>query len=60
MLDLFSIHFEELTDSLESTLEIACDKIECQKAYKNRRIGFNVDSNDSSSRDIKTVQALRR
>lgn len=60
MLDLFSIHFEELTDSLESTFEIACDKIECQKAYKNRRIGFNVDSNDSSSRDIETVQALRR
>ena len=59
MLDLFSLHFEELTDSLKTVLEIVCEKIERQKAYKNRRIGFNANSNNPFSNEKGTMQALR-
>lgn len=60
MLDLFSQHFEELTDSLETALDIVCEKIERQKAYKNRRIGFNANSSNPPSNDTENMQALRK
>lgn len=60
MLDLFSLHFEELTDTLEKALEIVCGKIERQKAYKTRRIGFNANLSNPPSNDTESVQALRK
>lgn len=60
MLDLFSLHFEELTDSLENVLEIVFEKIERHKTHKNRRIGFNAEPNNPPSKDTECVQSLRR
>lgn len=59
MLDLFSQHFEELTGSLKTVLEIVCEKIERQKAYKNRRIGFNAEPANPPLNEKVTIQALR-
>ena len=60
MLELFSRHFEELTDSIDTAVEIACEKIEHHKTHKNRKIGFNIGSNNSSPKEVESVQALRR
>ena len=60
MLDLFSLHFEELTDSLDTVLQIVCEKIERHKNHKNRRIGFNANSSNPPSNDTENMQALRK
>ena len=60
MLDLFSSHFEELTDSIETAVDIVCEKIEHHKTYKNRRIGFNTEPNNPPSKKSESVQSLRK
>ena len=55
MLDLFSSHFDELTDSLETVFEIVCEKIKYHKAHKNQRIGFNSYSCNPSSLERESV-----
>ncbi len=44
MINLFSKHFEELTNSIDEAIDIVCGKMEDQKKVRSRRIGFNVDS----------------
>jgi len=44
MIDLFSKHFEELTESLNEAIDIVCSKMEEQKKVQSRRIGFNTES----------------
>lgn len=59
LLDLFSLHFEELTDSVELAVEIACDKMEQHKTYRSRRIGFNVEPCDVAPKEADRIQALK-
>lgn len=44
LLNLFAIHFEELTDCLDEAADILSLKIEKNKKNQARRIGFNVES----------------
>ncbi len=44
MIGLFSKHFEELTESLDETIDIVCYKIEEQKKVKKHQIGFHAES----------------
>ena len=60
LLNLFSQHFEELTESIEMTMDIACDKVEAHKAYKSRRIGFNAEPCNKQQIESEKIQAIKR
>ncbi|GEM_PF-2123705 len=59
MIDLFSNHFEELTESIDEAVTILCSKMEEQKKVQNRRIGFNTepDENEDAKSDMDQVSA---
>lgn len=60
MLNLFSQHFEELTESIDMVMDIACEKVEAHKAYKSRRIGFNAESCNKLQEEPERIQAIKR
>ena len=60
MLDLFSQHFEELTDSIETAFDVAHEKIEHHKTHKNRKIGFNAEPKNPPSKETECVKSLKR
>ncbi|MBQ5351813.1 MAG: hypothetical protein IIU38_06430 [Bacteroidaceae bacterium] len=59
MIDLFSNHFEELTESIDEAVTILCSKMEEQKKVQSRRIGFNTepDENVDAKSDMDQVSA---
>lgn len=44
LINLFSAHFEDLTESVGEALSIVKDQIKIQRQTRGRRIGFNTDS----------------
>lgn len=60
MLNLFSQHFEELTESIDMAIDIACEKAEAHKANKNRRIGFNAEPCSKQQSEPERIQAIKR
>lgn len=60
LLELFKIHFEELTDSLDLAIDIVLGKIECHKAHKSHRIGFNMYSSSAPHKEPNKAQALNK
>ena len=59
MIDLFSKHFEELTENLNEAIHIVCSKVEEQKKVRCRRIGFNTEpyKHEEAEHDLKIVAA---
>ena len=60
MLDLFRIHFRDMTESVDMTIDIVTDKIE-EKKHRTRKIGFythEVYDNNSESCTSKIVASL--
>lgn len=63
MLELFCLHFAELTQSIDLTLDITRCRIKERKESKSRRIGFNTEAfkqSEQVSEDTKVaVRALK-
>jgi len=59
MIDLFSKHFEELTESLNEAIDIVHSKMEEQKKVQSRRIGFCIESyeHEDAEPDLNQVAA---
>ena len=60
MIELLSRHFEELTDSIDTAVDFACEKIGHHKTHKNRKIGFNAEPAPPTSKENDCMQSLRR
>ena len=46
MLNLFSNHFKEMTESVDKTTDIISSKVKIQKNRYSRKIGFNINTCD--------------
>lgn len=60
MINLFSQHFDELNESLNVAMDIACEKVDAHKANKSRCIGFLAETKKRQEVEPQSVQALRR
>lgn len=49
LINFFSLHFKELTESIDEAFDILKQKIDDQKRFSGRRIGFNTDLTDIES-----------
>ena len=56
LLNLFSSHFEELTDSVCEAIDIVGTEIEEQKQSSGRRIGFNTETYQIKNQKPEEVQ----
>ena len=56
MLKLFSKHFQEMTESLDLTLDITKSKIKNHNERKSRRIGFTMDNYVQSEDNNESAQ----
>lgn len=60
MINLFSMHFEELTDSLDMVTELVNKMIKDNKKWHCRRIGFYSDASDDDRSETKELQVAAK
>lgn len=60
MINLFSQHFEELTDSLSEALDIVGSKLDDQRPSQSRSIGFGADAYKPSTAESTDGQAVAK
>ena len=60
MINLFSQHFEELTDSLSEALDIVGSKLDDQRPSQSRSIGFGADAYKPSAAESADGQAVAK
>lgn len=60
MINLFSLHLEELIESLNLAMDIVCEKININKVSKKRRIGFTSELYKNDETEPERFRAVRR